>query len=529
MESPRNKISILPKHLIDQIYAGEVLERPASLLKELIENSLDARSLTIDVNVMNNGLDYLEINDDGCGISLEDLPLAFLKHATSKIKQFNDLYRLTSYGFRGEALSSLASISKVSCSSSTLGSECSSKIVIHGGRQIYHGEGGLQKTGTSLFIKDLFYNTPARLKFIRSSTSEKKALKKVIFTYLLVNIQCSFSFKQDEGVRSFYPRTDDLRERVLKVFFSGHKQEKIYYVEKEYDDHRVIGYFSHFSKKGLSGKHQYLFVNKRPFEERSLHYIIARSLVPLWTEGQLGYYVFFITAPPDLIDVNVHPNKLVVKFNKGPLLHALFGSMLKQKVRHLNVVDQNGTRSYGDNISVNSVNELHCLLSLYDKFHIVQKKSHEIVIFSVSRFISFYLKKTWCKKNVIEEDEMISLMVSEPFTTFTNKFDIHLPFLKQIGLEFDRLNERTLVLRTIPKCLKSLPYREIIRTILTHLSRENTLNKILDLENIFDEIVFSWNNVHSLLPSLQERGDIVDCFSIDLSLNKLAKLFKDEF
>ena len=173
------KIEILPEHIIDQIKAGEVLERPASLLKELLENSLDAGSTEIHLHLIENGMDLLSIEDNGHGMTFKNLPYAFLGHATSKLKTFEDLYRLQSFGFRGEALASVAASARVTCTTQPkdLNAE-GGKIIIAGGHTELLIAQQASTQGTAIYIKDLFFNTPARLKLIKSKVSEKSALKK---------------------------------------------------------------------------------------------------------------------------------------------------------------------------------------------------------------------------------------------------------------------------------------------------------------------------------------------------------------
>jgi len=189
-------IEILPEHIIDQIKAGEVLERPASLIKELIENSLDAGSTEIHLHLIENGMDLLSIEDNGHGMTFKNLPYAFLRHATSKLKTFEDIYRLHSFGFRGEALASVASSARLTCTTQPQDLSLEGgKITINGGHTELLIAQRSSTPGTSIFIKDLFFNTPARLKFIKSKTSEKSALKKIIYSFVLSNPQVTFTIK----------------------------------------------------------------------------------------------------------------------------------------------------------------------------------------------------------------------------------------------------------------------------------------------------------------------------------------------
>ena len=214
------KYKTTSEHLIDQIKAGEVVERPASLLKELIENSIDAGSTKIDIHIIDNGMELIFVKDNGKGMSFDDLPLAFHRHATSKIQKFEDLYQLHSFGFRGEALASIASTARVTCISSPNDGRKSGRIVIHGGEQKSLTESEESQHGTSFYIKDLFFNTPARLKFIRSANSERVALKRIINSFILANPSVTFSVKWDNKEKSFFPSVskENINSRIKKYF-----------------------------------------------------------------------------------------------------------------------------------------------------------------------------------------------------------------------------------------------------------------------------------------------------------------------
>ena len=213
--------------MINQIKAGEVIERPAGLLKELLENALDANATHIKIHLENIGLDTIEVSDNGDGMSFDDLPMAFTRHATSKIRKFDDLYDLSSYGFRGEALASMASISRVICTSFQKKYNSSliqgGKVIFHGGDMVdHHPISNGVISGTSFYIKDLFYNTPVRLKFLKSKAAERNAINRVIHSFLLIAPETRFDIKWDNQEKQSFPAVsrDDIQERDLNIFFS---------------------------------------------------------------------------------------------------------------------------------------------------------------------------------------------------------------------------------------------------------------------------------------------------------------------
>ena len=254
MQESQN-IHLLPEHIIDQIKAGEVVEKPANVLKELLENSIDAGATEVKVTIYNNGLDLINIEDNGTGISFADLPFAFCRHATSKITSFEDIYQLNTFGFRGEALASISSIARVSCHSIPKGDlENGGKIVVHGAETIEHSPYRASEYGTSIFVRDLFYNTPVRLKFVRSRISEKNALKRIINAFLLANPSIKFSVQFDEDDKEIYrPIVDGkIDNRIIDVFFKNKKNinKSLYFEEKSYLGATVSCHLSHHSTKG---------------------------------------------------------------------------------------------------------------------------------------------------------------------------------------------------------------------------------------------------------------------------------------
>ena len=340
---PKKRISLLPEHLIDQIKAGEVIERPSSVLKELVENAIDSKASKIDVEIDNCGLNLIKVVDNGGGMNEKELPMAFCRHATSKIENFEDLYSLFSFGFRGEALASLCSISRLSCFSSPqedLGD--GGKIVFHGGEQVelapYHGH----SSGSAFYVRDLFYNTPARFKFVKSQISEKNALRRIFDSFLLGHPEISFSLKFDSEDKEIYPACDNQKKRVEQVFFKSQKSS-LKVDQYTYEQHSLKAFISEKSSKSTQGKKHFLFVNGRLFFDRQLHQILINILTPFWGKSKTGHYALFFTLPPSKVDVNVHPNKTTVKFLKRDYIISLLKTLLKNLSDNLSV-DENKSR-----------------------------------------------------------------------------------------------------------------------------------------------------------------------------------------
>jgi DNA mismatch repair protein MutL len=567
------KIELLPEHIIDQIKAGEVLERPASLIKELIENSIDAKASKIDIQIVENGLDLIAIEDDGIGMSIDNLPYAFLRHATSKIKKFDDLYHLRSYGFRGEALASVAATSRVTCQTQPQDlAKFGGKIIINGGIEELLVPMKNPKHGTSLFIKNLFYNTPARLKFIKSKTSERIQMRKMLYAFLLSHPEIAFSIKWDDKEKETYSKEEDKNyyKRFSDIVYPKKKEAApILIAQNEYDGHKVTVVFTLIPSKNSPNKHQYLFANNRLFFDKNLHQTIIRNTDSIWKYGESGHYAIFIETPPEEIDVNVHPNKTQIKFSKSDVVYSLLVSSIKDAISkyYKNSRPENGQSSvpiFTEQTFIDQNTErYHSLIGLSTKEfdskpipsidsnnytnHPLSEETfialnHHFFIFKDNE--EFYLAEKYSVllhylKNLInqalESEENISpLLISEPLQ-FSESLDIALPELKRCGYELDRLNKDILVLRTIPRNI----HRNLIRIsalLIGNFFIKYKLNKFdpikfLNSSNYFNEEIIKeidlvpLNVVYSLLE--KNKHELIH-ISKKLTAERLVKFFNEK-
>lgn len=328
-------IELLDEHLINQIKAGEVVESPHSMLKELIENSIDAGSTEVIVQIKNNGLDLVEIKDNGNGISFDQLPLAFSRHATSKIKSFGDIYKVYSYGFRGEALASISSVSKVRCISRPVHDKEAGKIEIHGGETISVQSLRQDLKGTVITIKELFYNTPARLKFLKSSRTLRNQINQILYSFVLTHPTISFHLRFDEELPIIFEKIAGNKQDLLKLrttqvitqLRSIKTKRELYETTFEHESHSFELFICPESSRG-GHRHQYIFVNNRLVEDKKIKAIIQRKMTQkCWPIGASGDYFLFIKIPANLIDPNVHPSKTIVKF--------IFPEIVESSIAHL--------------------------------------------------------------------------------------------------------------------------------------------------------------------------------------------------
>lgn len=313
------EIRILPEHLVNQIAAGEVIERAASVLKELIDNSIDAGATEIEIVIHGHGKKLVQVADNGCGMTRNELELALERHATSKLKTSADLFEIKSLGFRGEALPSIASVSSVEISSRPHDSASGTLIRIEGGRKV-HEEPFAGPSGTSISVHSLFFNTPAREKFLKSPATELAHLVRVFKQYALAYPEIAWSFSHEDSLRYKLP-AGGLNIRLEDLYGAGFS-EKLLDIEFHQGGVNVSGVIGKKELNKKSRGDQYLFINRRPIQSSALHGAIATAMRELLEEREWPFYVLHFDIDPKLVDVNVHPTKQEVRFSDSRLVSA---------------------------------------------------------------------------------------------------------------------------------------------------------------------------------------------------------------
>lgn len=487
MLSSPPRIGLLPEHLIDQIKAGEVIERPGSLIKEILENAIDAGATRLELTLKNNGLDLIHLKDDGHGILSTDLPLAFSRHATSKISRFEDLYKLHSFGFRGEALASIAAISKLQCITFNEQEDEGSELRIEGGLTTYSGRRlkNPGQHGTELNIQDLFFNTPVRLKFIQSQQAEKNFIKKIIFSFILAHPKVEFAIKLDEEEREVYPSRDILKDRLLDII--PRAKDLILHTQRAYEDNQLDLYLIPGNLRSPV-KFQYTFINQRFVLDKQMHRVISNALMASFGTDDF-HFVAFVDLPTDHIDVNVHPNKTIIKMFETSKVISLISGSIKElagahKMTHRPVMPQ--VPSVDQQSSFEQLNSLEpTLLQERHEYNMEGFFSpHRLPTETSANFIwmgNFFVlmnEGTWeaisapkllsqfiQNKLKLPPAQVIPLLVSEPFKV-SNPHSAKIQELTQSGLELEKLSADTLVLRSIPDWMNGFPLREIIATLI---------------------------------------------------------------
>lgn len=325
------RINILDVNTSNKIAAGEVVERPFSVVKELIENSLDANSKNITVEIQEGGQKSIRIIDDGDGIHPEDIEKAFLPHATSKINEIDDLYKINTFGFRGEALASVAAVSNVILKSRTSEFEYGKEISISGGRINSFKDTGCN-IGTTIEVNDLFYNVPARLKFMKSSQREAALISDIIQRLALVNSKVSFKALSNNNKVLFTAPSNNVRD-TIRAIYGKNISENITEIERHTDIASVYGYIGNSEISRGSRNNQSLFVNKRYVKNRLITTAVESAFKSFLTINKYPFFVIFLEIFPELIDINVHPTKSEIKFKDERFIFKLVFDTVHETLR----------------------------------------------------------------------------------------------------------------------------------------------------------------------------------------------------
>lgn len=372
-------IKILDEKVSNMIAAGEVVENPASMIKELLENSIDAKSSYIKINVK-NGNRYVKISDNGKGMTKDDVLLSVERHATSKISTKEDLSNILTYGFRGEALSSISAVSKMSIFSKTENDEIGTFISLSGGK-VTNLKEMARDTGTEIEIKELFFNTPARLKFLRKETTEFRAIKDIVVQEALANpnISIILSLDDKEVLRT---SGRGMKNTILEIFGKNTLQNIVSF---------PLGFLGNTSLNRSNKEGIFIFINNRPVKSKIIEEALIDGYYTKLMKGKYPFAILFIEIDPQEVDVNVHPSKKIVKFSDDKYIYSYVHDAVRDAFA-------------GDEDFVSPV---------------IEKKSEENNFLHIDDFIA--PKKDFKKdfKDEIIEAEPISFEVNEPETSFT--------------------------------------------------------------------------------------------------------------
>lgn len=336
-------IKILPENLVNQIAAGEVVERPSSVMKELVENSLDAGADSITIDVRDGGRTFIKILDNGCGMAREDLEMAIQRHATSKISSENDLWKIGTMGFRGEALASIASVSKMTIRTKRATDLGGSILDCVAGEIVSIGDVGMSD-GTQIEIHGLFFNTPARQKYLKQESTEFGHISGLLNSIALANPGISFKLIHNGKVVSDLPKVTDLLSRVADIF-GGATAEAMLPIFYGGSALQVDGYVGKPLLSRSTSQHQYIFVNGRPIQHHLMAARIKAAYHSMLMEHKKPVFILNIKIDPALIDVNVHPRKIEIRFeDQETVIRAVYGA-IKVALEKSNLIPKGFTES----------------------------------------------------------------------------------------------------------------------------------------------------------------------------------------
>lgn len=332
------QIALLSQETIDKIAAGEVIERPSSVVKELVENAIDAGSSAVTVEIKEGGISFIRISDNGCGIEREQIPLAFLRHSTSKIKSVEDLFTVTSLGFRGEALSSIAAVSQVELITKTNGDFTGSRYLIEGSKEVSLEEIGAPD-GTTFIIRNLFYNTPARKKFLKSAQTEGTYIHELMQRMILSHPDVAFKFIVNNQVKLQSSGNGNIKD-IIYHLYGRDITKALLPIAHESELFKVSGFIGKpMISRGNRGYELY-FVNGRFIRSQILSKAIEDAFKPFLMQHQYPFTVLYFEIDSSLLDVNVHPTKMELRFSNQQELYREVQSILSASLVHRDIIPE---------------------------------------------------------------------------------------------------------------------------------------------------------------------------------------------
>ncbi|MDD3458372.1 MAG: DNA mismatch repair endonuclease MutL, partial [Weeksellaceae bacterium] len=335
MISTTDIIQLLPDHVANQIAAGEVVQRPASVVKELIENAVDAGATTIDLIVKDAGRTLIQVVDDGSGMSVTDLRMAFERHATSKIRTTDDIFNIHTKGFRGEALPSIAAVAQIEAVSKKEKDDLGTKLIIEGGT-VRDQLPVAAQMGTSVMVKNLFYNVPARRNFLKSNQVELRHIQDEFLRVALAHEQISFRFFHNDS-EVYVLRNSKPKQRIVQIF--GRKAENnLVPVSEETDVVRISGYVGKPESAKKQRGEQYFFVNRRFIKSNYMNKAVMDAFENLLQPQYFPSYFLYLEIDPSKIDINIHPTKTEIKFEDEHSIYAILRVAVKHSLGQFSVM-----------------------------------------------------------------------------------------------------------------------------------------------------------------------------------------------
>ena len=333
-------ISVLDKNTIDKIAAGEVVERPSSIVKELVENAIDSGALAISIEIKDGGTSLIRVTDNGGGISKEEMRTAFLRHATSKIRRANDLFNIHTLGFRGEALSSISSIAKCEIISKPSSQLTGVRYVIEGGVEVSFEDVGAP-VGTTLLIRDIFFNTPVRRKFLKSASTETAYISELVEKFMLSNLDVSIRYIVNNQTKLQSSGNGDLKEVIYQIY--GREVHKAL-IEVDYsaDDISIKGFIAKPEISRANKSQLIYFVNGRYVRDKHIIKAIEDAYADRMMQHKYPFAVLMIEIDTQSVDVNVHPSKMEIRFSDEAYIYEKVKKAIESSLKNADMIRQAG-------------------------------------------------------------------------------------------------------------------------------------------------------------------------------------------
>ena len=347
------EIKILAPSLINKIAAGEVIERPSSVVKEIVENALDAGAKKIEIDIEKAGSDLIRVSDDGCGMRPEQLKLAVTQHATSKISETDDLFRIGSFGFRGEALASIAEVSQLVVRSCAEGAEHGAELRVEGGKPLSEPAPCGMRRGTTIEVRNLFFNTPVRRKFLKGALTEFGHISEAVVRLAIPNTDVHFVLRHNGRIVYDLPPSAGMRERISRAF-GPEFAAKLIPIEAEGEGVRISGYIGHPDLTRSNYSCQYFFLNRRFIRDKSLQHALVQAYRGMLMVGRYPVAFLEIKMDPSQVDVNVHPTKMEVRFLESNRVYAALLSGIRNEFLRSDMRSRPASGLFGEGGEQNS-------------------------------------------------------------------------------------------------------------------------------------------------------------------------------
>jgi DNA mismatch repair protein MutL len=539
------RIHALPLHLANQIAAGEVIERPASVVKELIENSIDAHATQIDIDIEGAGSKLIRIQDNGEGIHPDDLVIALSRHATSKIHSSEQLSHIASLGFRGEALPSIASISRLTLTSRQRNSDCA--------YQIRHGETvatpASHPLGSTFEIRDLFFNLPARRRFLRSDKTEQHHILTTIQRLALSQFEIGFHYKYAGSSKlkiAIASTLDQQQQRIAKICGKNFIDNSLY-INQHYENITLSGWLGKAEAHRSQTDVQYFFINGRVIRDRVINHAIRQAYSDHIPAGRQAAYVLYLTIPLDTVDINVHPTKHEVRFRNARLIHGLIISAIHDALSNQNLSATKSVNighvaeqpnNYQSQLQsspseklkdTENTEDFGQILALLEQRYVLTQSPTGLLLIDLQQAI----KQLHCQQltQAIIEDSLRCRPILVPIIVSTDKQQIEVAnnyaeLLAKLAIHCKQ-HKNGLMITAIPSLLAQCDIKALLSSLLQALSKDQT--DLKQLTTLLQQHIplISINNTEQakqLIKQLDNTNIIKKC-CVTLDQQTLSSLF----